>query len=543
MYREYFGLKENPFSIAPDPHYFYMSEGHREALAHLLYGLKIDSGFIMLTGEIGAGKTLLCRCLFAEIPADTDTAFILNPKVTADELLANICDEFDIAYPEGNKSNSVFVSAIYRFLMETHKRNRRALLILEEAQNLSPEVLEQIRLLTNMETSQRKLLQIIMVGQPELIDVVNKSELRQLAQRITARYHLGPLSEKEVGEYVEHRLRVAGLTRGRLFPDETLKLLYRLTGGIPRLINVICDRSLIGAFTQSRETVDKKTLKTAAKEVMGADPKKKQERLMYGGMAAALAVLVFVVLLGFYLYPLSTPNDGKRTEKTDNLFDNVAVSKHSAGSDAAAAITSPAADDKTVLLPSAYEALFQAWNLPFDASDLSTAPDQAEKAGLNLIEGKGNMVDMRLINKPVILKMLNPKDNSFFYVTLVSLVDNEARIATGAKIQTLPIQDILLSWTGEYILLWRPPAEYKRKLRLGGGGAIVEWIDRNLAQVQKRQVTGKKVYDSELSGFVKEFQTKVGLNADGVVGPMTIVYIKGMQGDESPALAQRKVEK
>jgi len=539
MYREYFGLKENPFSIAPDPRYFYMSEGHREALAHLLYGLKIDSGFIMLTGEIGAGKTLLCRCLFAEIPDDTDTAFILNPKVTAEELLANICDEFDIAYPENNKSNSVFVTAIYRFLMETLQRDRRALLILEEAQNLSPEVLEQIRLLTNMETSQRKLLQIIMVGQPELMDVVNKSELKQLAQRITARYHLGPLSEKEVGEYVEHRLRVAGWSRGKLFPEDTLKLLYRQTGGIPRLINVICDRALIGAFSQNKDAVDKKILKTAAKEVMGQARKKDSKTFWYGGMAAACAVCLFIVFFILYFLPSSVPEGLSRVRKGGNA----SVAHHLPMSADVNPVLLPSAEDKTVALSSAYAALFQVWNLPFDASGPKKAEEQATAAGVSLIEDKGHLVDLRLINKPVILKLLNPKNNSFFYVTLLSLNDNRAEIAIGSKTEQLSAQDIQVVWSGEYTMLWRPPAEYRHKLRQGGSGAIVEWLDRNLAQIQNRPITGQKSYGPPLSDHVKEFQGHVGLNPDGVVGPMTIAYMQGMLGNENPTLSAGKDKK
>ena len=197
MYKEYFGLKENPFSIAPDPHYFYMSEGHREALAHLVYGINSDGGFILLTGEVGTGKTTVCRCLLEQLPENTEIAFILNPKLTVEELLAAICDEFGIRYPEGNRSNGVFVSAIYEYLLHIPEKGRRAILVIEEAQNLSLEVLEQIRLLTNLETSQRKLLQIILLGQPELREMLAQPQLRQLSQRVTARYHLGPLSQDE----------------------------------------------------------------------------------------------------------------------------------------------------------------------------------------------------------------------------------------------------------------------------------------------------------------------------------------------------------
>ncbi len=543
MYREYFGLKENPFSIAPDPHYFYMSEGHREALAHLIYGVGADSGFILLTGEVGTGKTMVCRCLIDQMPDNTDIAFILNPKLTSDELLASICDEFAILYPAGTTSNKVFVQAIYAYLLQTHEKGRRAILILEEAQNLSPDVLEQIRLLTNLETNKHKLLQIIMLGQPELLDMLARPELRQLSQRITARYHLGALAPIEVAEYVDHRLRVAGWMRGRLFPAETLNLLYRLSGGIPRLINVICDRALIGAFIQNKDRVEKKTLAAAAREVMGARPVRNTSVFWYGGIAALCIFLLVSGIFWFGSRPPSGLEEQNQKSKAPPLLAQVAVPNLKPGQSEINDLEPSSAEAKSGSLSGAYEALFRMWDFPFDASDKKTAGDQAAAQGLDLIENKGNLVDLRLINKPVILKLLNSKTNSYFYVTLMSLADNRAEIAQGARIKTFPVQDLFVIWSGEYILLWKPPAFYKRKLRIGNGGDMVLWLDRHLAQVQRRPATGKTVYDTQMADDVKEFQQSVGLTPDGVVGPMTIVYIKGMLGNESPSLSGRKVGK
>ena len=296
MYKEYFGLKENPFSIAPDPHYFYMSEGHREALAHLVYGINSDGGFILLTGEVGTGKTTVCRCLLEHLPKDAEIAFILNPKLTVEELLASICDEFGISYPAGNRSNKIFVSAINDYLLNAHEEGKQAILIIEEAQNLSVEVLEQIRLLTNLETNQRKLLQIVLLGQPELKDMLAQPQLRQLSQRVTARYHLGPLTKDEVSAYVNHRLSVAGLVRNGLFSEAILKKLFLLTGGIPRIINVVCDRALIGAFAQGKDCVNKKTLVTAAREVSGKKEHRWQQKKTYPKILAGLFLLLFVAL-------------------------------------------------------------------------------------------------------------------------------------------------------------------------------------------------------------------------------------------------------
>lgn len=373
MYREYFGLKENPFSIAPDPHYFYMSEGHREALAHLIYGVGADSGFILLTGEVGTGKTMVCRCLIDQMPQNTDIAFILNPKLTSDELLASICDEFAIVYPAGTTSNKVLVQTIYAYLLQTHEKGRRAILIIEEAQNLSCDVLEQIRLLTNLETNKHKLLQIIMLGQPELLDMLARPELRQLSQRITARYHLGALTRSEVAHYVDHRLYVAGWMHGRLFPADTLNLLYRLSGGIPRLINVICDRALIGAFIHNKDKVEKKILATAAREVAGAHPAKNSPLLWYGGIAVACAILLALGMLWFgNRLPARLDQQNQKQKAALPLLTQATFPHLRSDQIDTSAMEPSLPDDKAVSLTGAYEMLFRMWNLPFDASGKKT---------------------------------------------------------------------------------------------------------------------------------------------------------------------------
>jgi len=302
MYNEYFGFKESPFSIAPDPRYLYMTAQHREALAHLVYGLNSEGGCILLTGEVGTGKTTICRCLLEQIPDKANVALVLNPKVSEIELLESICDELKISYPDASNSVKTYTDRIYDFLLTSNHNNEKTVLIIDEAQNLSSKVLEQLRLLTNLETNQRKLLQIIILGQPELLDILARTEMRQLAQRITARFHLQPLTRHEVKAYVSHRLAVAGQNI-QLFPDKSIKLLYRLSNGIPRLINIICDRALLGAYVEEQYAVNPATIKKAAKEVFGelknVEKQQKNRRWMYP-LAAFTSILIITIATIFY---------------------------------------------------------------------------------------------------------------------------------------------------------------------------------------------------------------------------------------------------
>src|SRR6476619_2536084 len=283
MYMRFFGLKQQPFSHAPDPRYLYMSKRHREALAHLLYGVGGGGGVVLLSGEIGAGKTTVCRCFLEQIPKRCNVAYIFNPKLTVMELLKTVCDEFHIP-PIDTPAPTVktYVDALNGFLLQTHAVGQNNVLIIDEAQMLSAEVLEQLRLLTNLETTERKLLQIILIGQPELRAMLARPELEQLAQRVIARYHLGPLSAKETEHYIRHRLSVAGMTRAIPFDRKALQRIHDIARGVPRRINLLCDRAMLGAYSHGKTGTDTEIVEKAAREVFGKSEPNGPDRAKIG---------------------------------------------------------------------------------------------------------------------------------------------------------------------------------------------------------------------------------------------------------------------
>ncbi|HYA11390.1 MAG TPA: AAA family ATPase [Thermodesulfovibrionales bacterium] len=532
MYREYFELKEPPFSIAPDPRYLYMSNQHREALAHLVYGINSDGGFILLTGEVGTGKSTVCRCLLEQIPENFNIALVLNPKLTVEELLATICDELCIDYPKGNTSIKVFVDHINAYLLDAHTKGRKTVLVIEEAQNLSIDVLEQVRLLTNLETNQHKLLQIIMLGQPELKDMLSRQELRQLSQRITARYHLGSLSKQEVSAYVKHRLAVAG-ARGKLFPPSTIDKLFRLSGGIPRLINLICDRALLGAYVQGRERVDKTTLFKAASEVFGEN---KTKRYPFRWALASLLITGCVVALSAIYYHYQT--------NPLAIFTSKPV-KH-------ATVPEPVIEYPRLLLdwPAdqeiqtskelAYQSLFQKWNVIYNPN-AGNACKQARTQGLGCLYEQSTLDSLLQLNRPTVFKLYNDQGREF-YATLTAITGQNATIVVGTEAKVVDIKEIEKRWYGDYFLLWRMPTDYRSPVLPGQKRRIVQWIDRQLSIIQGRETRSQKnfIFDDTLVREVKRFQLAKGLVPNGIVGPQTIIHLNNEVGSEEPLLINKQ---
>jgi general secretion pathway protein A len=551
MYQTYFGLVEAPFSIAPDPHYLYMSENHQEALATLLFGVRGDGGFVLLTGEVGAGKTTICRHLLEQVPEACDVAYIFNPKLTVVELLSTICDEFGIKYPKGNTSIKLFVGFINAYLLDAHAKGRRAVLIIDEAQNLSADVLEQMRLLTNLETLQRKLLQIILIGQPELAVMVERPELRQLAQRIVARYHLGPLNKKEVAAYVKHRLEVSGAQR-QLFPDALIGKLYRLSKGVPRVINVLCDRALLGTYVQGKERVDRATLAQAAREVFGQQPRPQRNTLL--ALIVGLALMLGSAL-AFSLYLQNRDTLKEALAQKANLKPDLSKSVMPLQDSTLEAVT-VSADAKSILaLPAtlefpadlprsrsrsmAYAALFRVWNT--DYREGGDPCHQAEVHGLRCRTARGGLEELRQFNLPAVLYLLDNRGQAF-YATLTKLEGESATFVTGSETKVISFNALASQWSGYYTQLLHLPVGAYDNIPTGKRGPAVQWLSHQLAQAQSRAVdtSAASIFDENLKGQLKQFQLSQGLIPDGVARPQTLARLSALTDQSAPRLSHQQ---
>ena len=543
MYTRFFGLNEKPFSITPDPRYLFMSERHAEALAHLVYGVTESGGFIQLTGEVGTGKTTLCRTLLLDrMPANADVAVILNPQLSALEFLEAICEEFDVTVPGPKGSSKALIDTLNRYLLDAHAEGRRAILVVDEAQNLAPDVLEQVRLLTNLETAKQKLLQIILIGQPELRDLLARNDLRQLAQRITGRYHLEPLSREETDRYIEHRLKVAGAL-GEVFDAGAKREVYRLSQGVPRLINVICDRALLGAYSQGNRRVDRRLVRRAAAEVTGETEQKPRRRWLLP--FAAAATLVALAGTAWWISGRAPP-----------LADAPAVSPPVAGiapptgpvardpapppDEPVPAAATPApeippepeltlgeqlalAGDLTTE-QAALDTLFTLWGLGPAGADPCA---EARAAGLACLQQRGSWNGLRQLDRPAVLRLVDAGGGTHF-VVLKAVTDSQATLSVGGVDVVHGQDEITDLWFGDYRLLWRPGAGTPVPLGPGSSGPAVSWLRRSLASIDPRYAAeplDAEVYDATLAERVREFQRDHRLDVDGLAGQQTQIIV------------------
>ena len=521
MYHQHFGLNEAPFSIAVNPRYLFMSQRHRDALAHLLYGVSGGGGFILLTGEVGTGKTTVNRCLLEQLPDTTDLAIILNPALSAVELLATACDELGINYPRKTHSLKALTDALHCYLLDNYDRGRKTVLMIDEAQHLDFDVLEQIRLLTNLETNDEKLLQIILIGQPELSEKLARPELRQLNQRITARYNLIPLNLDETGAYIRHRLQVAGLKGDRrLFDPSAVKRIHTHTRGIPRLINVLCDRALLGAYGQRRGSVNRALVRSAAREVFGETHSEQPSSSSVRGWWLTLVMLVLVGAATVYAGKLLT--DALSAEDSDNPT--------SADTSEVTQSADPSAQPTPQWEFNESEGLAKLWLAATDLPSPSSLCPAPAITRLSCGVGSARAWDeLVLLNRPVLLETVT--QDKFFASVLVFQIDgSDAVVWTDQGLQWVALADIAEAWTGTYRFFWQAPPGWEGALSLGDSGVSVTQVGQMFATFDGMELAEVTEFGPALETRVRLFQEAEGLPIDGVMNLLTLLRLNERLG-------------
>jgi general secretion pathway protein A len=549
MYTSFFGLNEKPFSITPDPRYLFMSARHGEALAHLVYGVTESGGFMQLTGEVGTGKTTLVRTLLLNrMPANADVAVVLNPQLSAREFLVTVCEELSVPVPEDKGSIKALIDALNRHLLEAHADGRRTILVMDEAQNLAPDVLEEVRMLTNLETSKQKLLQIILIGQPELRDVLARNDLRQLAQRITGRYHLEPLSREETAQYIEHRLKVAGAL-GEVFDSGAKREVFRLSQGVPRLINVICDRALLGAYSNETRRVNRRMVRRAAAEITGKPRTATWPRWAvpaFGAAAAVVVALSFLSLLdtrlGFIDENVEPPPVAAAVAQpapeivSEPVVTPAAVVEEPPPRETLDARLQVASELTNT--ESALASLLDLWGVEYRRGERGCS--QAAAAGLECLFQRGSWSGLKQFDRPAVLTLVDSR-GAAHRVVLTAVEGETVELSIGGVTVTHPIDEVSEMWFGQYLLLWRPPYGASAALGPGARGPKVVWLRQSLAAIGARYQTAaidSDEFDDDLQRQVRAFQRDNRLDVDGLAGHQTQIIINTLLApDDTPRLS------
>lgn len=596
MYPKYFGLKEASFSITPDPQYLYLSPRHREALAHLLYGAGESGGFVLLTGEVGTGKTTICRAFLEQLPEHVDLALILNPALSVPELLHAVGDEFGVEIPEKETSSKVMVDLLNVYLLDAHAKGRHPVLMIDEAQNLKPEVLEQIRLLTNLETHKHKLLQIFLVGQPELRELLQQRNLRQLAQRITARYHLTPLQAEETADYIRHRLAVAGVKRA-LFKNAALRRIHRLSGGVPRIINILCDRALLGAFATESQQVDKRIVSRAWREIQGGHSTPGWRQVDRSVAFGTLALLLVIGLgwLGYIwtyrvniqpeplladttarpkhqgsqiLFPSETAKSAEQVEPVEQLekaeqlqqtepVDPVSTPAPPLEAKLEVPSEDPPQPATELTLPDAFileegpamDLLLEQWGKERPVGFTGSPCLFVETWNLRCRPGSGDWERLSLYRRPALLT-LRKQDGLTGYALITGLDATHAEFRSDSGEVQVPRSAIDSIWSGEFLILWQPAPGNTTLIGTKSSGESIRWLRQTLDLVPTLSVDEFEsgIMDIALQTTVATFQIAHGLQADGIAGPETLIQLNAAAGLpdipllRTPVLRQRGLE-
>ncbi len=548
MYHDFFGLKEPAFSIAVNPRYLFMSDQHREALAHLLYGIQ-NGGFVMLTGEVGTGKTTIIRCLLEQLPPNTDIAIILNPMGSAPELLSTICDELGVGYIADELTVKNLTDALNQFLLDNHRKGRKTVLLIDEAQLLKVPVLEQIRLLTNLETTTEKLLQIMLIGQPELKKLLARPALRQLSQRITARFHLEALSLPETKAYIAHRLKIAGLPdHQRPFSDAMIKKIHQFSSGVPRLINVISERLLLGAYAQNHHHIDKQIFAAAVKEVAGTTTQEEEKlantRTSWHALfvVALIGIMAAVWLLVPDEAPLAVaPAVTQAANNTSSTQSSVAdIKTLSEQQVLSGSLTELRNQPPKIVVPEVIASSTRDWV----AAQLSlfgyvgiTAADGKNPC---LVVKASNYVcekshinswdELKDINRPGLITLATA-DKKWVYALLIGLSENHALLLDNGEQKVVPWRELASLWNGDFLYVWSRPQAFEGDLNMGDKSDLVTWVAEQFATLDQQSAPlTRQFFTERLQKRVELFQSTQNILPNGVINAQTLRRLNEVLG-------------
>lgn len=556
MYQDFFSLKGQPFSISPDPDFLFLSNRHQEAIAHLQYGVQGNGGFVLLTGEVGTGKTTVCRKLLREIGATTDIAFILNPALTDIELLATVCDEFQIDYEKDKVSLKLLFDSLTAWMMNNHHQGRSAIVLIDEAQHLSFSVLEQLRLLTNIESNNKKPLQVILIGQTELQQKLKQSELRQLAQRISARYHLLPLTEQESAYYIQHRLNVAGASFP-IFERRAVREVFRRSQGIPRLINLLCDRSLLCAYTQNTLKVTALMVKKASEE-MALAPNQTFFNATFKSSWRFIALIFLAVLTAFQApqllsrfkevqaqpAALSAPAEAFSESPAElilpppehivpiELEQPVAASQDNESPDWFDNYES--LDISNATFENALFNLYAVWGYQGDPETVNCA--QGKSVLLSCYSDNTSLKKLKQLNYPAVVKL--ERDNLESLHAVLYAINGSYQLLIDGQVIEVSETWFNAYWSGELTALWQAPFELQANLKFGQQSEQIAWLARQLNELQGMPVESKNRFDLPLLQQVTGFQLENGLKDDGIVGAQTLMPLMQRVNPQLPRLQQ-----
>ncbi len=559
MYKNFFGFKERPFKLVPNPAYLFLSRSHEEAMAHLTYAMKQGDGFVEITGEVGTGKTTICRAFLESLDENTEAAYIFNPKLDSIQLIKAVNDEFGISSYADNIKD--LIDTLNSFLIEKRAEGKNVILLIDEAQGLNKEVLEQLRLLSNLETTNHKLLQIILVGQPELGEKLDSRELRQLSQRISLSCRLIPLNYRETKEYIQHRINIASQKPGVKFTRTAYRYIYKYSRGIPRSINIVCGRALLAAFGLDQQRITGKIISTSIKELAGRGDMKlyslwdgKKAILLFSVLCLSLFMILFYrpgflnVNEIFNLQENKKPDISQPEHLVLNPAPDLKPTRRQAVKDSETFVE-PVRDlgiflserDKRSSRRMALKAVLDLWNNDSEIkpylngidNDLDFFRLAAKQNGLLIRRIKGDLNLVKKLNLPAVLAFYLPEDLSPVYLTLIKIEGEKVTLRSEVGDNAIEVeQNILASyWSGLAYIPWKNFLSLNGTIPLNSSKDTIITLKMLMYDIGFNNLKISPFYDESIQNAIREIQKKHGIQVDGIVGSTTKIVLYNEKND------------